>query len=231
MTLNRHSEEIRPGDLLPAAGAPSATFRERRREAVVAAFVDAAEKTIAEKGFERATMQDVARAAGCAAGTIYLYFKNKEALFSAMVARHVREIGALHHAALDAGTDPVDGLRRCVRSVLTYFNAHRSFFKVFYSASPGGRAHIPSNLDGSSLEEYLGFKRRLVDNFAAAQARGAVRGDLPPEELAEFIDAVVVVTLARWSMSGSAPPPDEQFRILWSLFGGGLGLGAADATP
>lgn len=50
-------------------------------------ILDAATKVFAEKGFHRATIRDVARAAGVADGTIYNYFENKTALLLGLLDR------------------------------------------------------------------------------------------------------------------------------------------------
>lgn len=52
-----------------------------RRESIL----DAALTVFAERGFEAARLDDVAAQAGVAKGTLYLYFKDKEALFEAVV--------------------------------------------------------------------------------------------------------------------------------------------------
>lgn len=50
-------------------------------------ILDAATKVFAEKGFQRATVHDVAKEAGIADGTIYLYFENKSALILGILDR------------------------------------------------------------------------------------------------------------------------------------------------
>lgn len=56
-----------------------------RREAIV----DAALDEFTEKGFEAARMDEIARRAGVAKGTIYLNFEDKEALFEAIVRQEI----------------------------------------------------------------------------------------------------------------------------------------------
>jgi len=74
-------------------------------------ILEAATRVFAEKGYHRATTKDVARAAGIAEGTIYLYFKNKSELL----------IGLLEH--LDQETtqsaDLAAGLNLSPRALLT----------------------------------------------------------------------------------------------------------------
>lgn len=208
---------------------PATGLRERRRAATTAAFVDAAELVIAAKGFDRATMQDVARAAGCAPGTIYLYFAHKDELFTGMVSKHVAALTPLMRAALADAANPLAALRSHLAVLLGYFNAHRTFFQIFYTAGPGGRAHVACNMKGEALKLHLETKAAAVSVVKAAQRKRLVRRDVAAAELVEFISAVNTVTLARWALAAEAPSPAEQLDLLWKLHTGGLG--AVGATP
>jgi AcrR family transcriptional regulator len=57
--------------------------RERRRQQILVA----AKRVFSEKGFHKATMEDIAREAELSPGTLYLYFKNKDELFSSLSLR------------------------------------------------------------------------------------------------------------------------------------------------
>src|SRR2546425_4296453 len=58
---------------------------QRRKAARPAEIVTAALDVFVERGFAAARLEEVARRAGVTKGTVYLYFKNKEALFKAVV--------------------------------------------------------------------------------------------------------------------------------------------------
>jgi len=72
-------------DAARAAGVPASAARKARsvdrRDAILAAALD----EFASRGFEAARLDDVARRAGVAKGTIYLYFRDKESLFQELV--------------------------------------------------------------------------------------------------------------------------------------------------
>jgi AcrR family transcriptional regulator len=57
--------------------------RERRRQQIIVA----AKKVFSEKGFNKATMDDIAGEAELSPGTLYLYFKNKEELYASLSLR------------------------------------------------------------------------------------------------------------------------------------------------
>lgn len=76
--------------------------RQRRKEARPSEIIEAAIEIFAERGFGAARLEDVARRAGVAKGTVFVYFPTKDDLFRA-VARTVltSHLERLHSAAAD----------------------------------------------------------------------------------------------------------------------------------
>src|SRR5207302_10650932 len=66
-------------------GTPAQDARVARREKRRAAILDAALEEFAARGFAATRLDDVARRARIAKGTIYLYFRDKESLFQELV--------------------------------------------------------------------------------------------------------------------------------------------------
>ena len=67
-----------------------------KRDAILRAAID----VFAERGFFNAQVADVARAAGVAAGTVYLYFRSKDDLLVSIFERTMREAFAEARAAV-----------------------------------------------------------------------------------------------------------------------------------
>src|SRR3954451_10237541 len=85
-----------------------------KREAILRAAID----VFADRGFFNAQVADVARAAGVAAGTVYLYFKGKDDLLVSIFERSMREGLAHGRAAVGDLSDPRERLRRLARAHL-----------------------------------------------------------------------------------------------------------------
>src|ERR1700752_2804202 len=66
--------------------------RDTRSNDKRARILDAAIKTFAERGFHSATVAEIARAAGVADGTIYLYFKGKDDLLLRLFDEKMTEL-------------------------------------------------------------------------------------------------------------------------------------------
>lgn len=192
-------------------------LRTRRREAACELLVEAAEQVISKHGYDRATMQDIAAAAGCATGTLYLYFKTKEDLFNAMVAKHCAAIVDSLRKAMDAKGTPVEKLRAKIEAHTDYFEKHPQFFRVFYTAGPTVKATIQQSLHDEALEIYEAHRQDEIEVVLEGQRLGQMRKDISAEELVDFMHALCVGTTARWITTGKIPPRAEQVRLLWAV--------------
>ncbi len=81
--------------------------KERRRQQIMVA----AKRVFSEKGFNKATMEDIAQEAELSPGTLYLYFKNKEELYASLSLRilqylHIR----VEHVNDEKGSGPMEKL-------------------------------------------------------------------------------------------------------------------------
>ncbi|MEZ4702368.1 MAG: helix-turn-helix domain-containing protein [Rhodothermales bacterium] len=92
--------------------------KERRRSEII----DAAERVFAQKGFDKATMADVADEARLSRGLIYFYFKDKDDLYLALT---VRAFEMLRHAFEVAAAAPSDGLGKISAIGRAYVAFHR----------------------------------------------------------------------------------------------------------
>ena len=103
---------------------PRKAPRQSRSLATVTAILDATAHILVERGFAAATTNAVAERAGVSVGSLYQYFPNKDALVSALHARHGEQMMAvIQHAltkAMDATLD--DALNGLIEAAV---EAHR----------------------------------------------------------------------------------------------------------
>lgn len=81
--------------------------RERRRQQIMVA----AKRVFSDKGFSRATMEDIANEAELSPGTLYLYFKNKDELYASLSLRILQYLTIrLEHVQAEPFTDAAQHL-------------------------------------------------------------------------------------------------------------------------
>ena len=83
----------------------SLTRKERDKQLRKTDLLSAAEHLFALKGYDRATMQDIAREAQYATGTAYLYFKDKESLYFSLLEEKISDMMSIVKEKTSAAKD------------------------------------------------------------------------------------------------------------------------------
>src|SRR5437763_3205187 len=141
-----------------------------KREAILRAATD----VFAERGFFNAQVADVARVAGVAAGTVYLYFKSKDDLLVSIFERSMRDGLANGRAAVADLTDPRERLRRLARGHLSRLGNDRNLAVVF-QVELRSSTKFMERFSATLLRDYLGLIREA---FADGQREGLFRSDV-----------------------------------------------------
>lgn len=146
------------------------------RRARAERILDAAAELVLRHGYRRVTIEDVAQRAGIGKGTIYLHWKNREALFFAMLARD--SLVLIDEQIELIRRDPVEILpHRAVRSIL-----QRSMERPLLSAMLTKDAEVLGKLVTEGTMASIDAGCRLnAEYLALLRARGLVRTDLSPE--------------------------------------------------
>src|SRR5471032_1406845 len=108
------------------AGAAQAPKRLRGRIRV-AAIMDSAVQLFAEKGYDTATMTEIAAHSGTAIGSLYRFFPNKEALADALLLRYAQHVlGGFEELAEQAPAMTLDALAGALVDFMLALHSERS---------------------------------------------------------------------------------------------------------
>jgi len=139
-------------------------------------ILEAAIDVFAAKGFHHARISDIARKAGVADGTIYLYFRNKDDVLLCIFEEKMELLLAGLRAALDGLEDPEEKVRTFARYHFRQVQDHRTLAEVLQIelrlSSKFLREYRPEK-----LWEYLGIYAAIVRD---GQERGVFRRGLDP---------------------------------------------------
>ena len=205
----------------------STTFRRRRHDATAEVFLQAAEAAIARRGYERLTMRDLAASAGCAAGTVYLYFRGKREVVRAIAGRHGLRLLARVTAASAAATDPLEQLRRITESLAEYLIENRDFVRAFWASLQPRRERLAATMPPAVQRRWNEFWRQELRIIRQAQAQGTIRQDFSAEALQRFTHALLGGVVEALSDDATRLGKEELTRMLWSFQTGGIGCGRA----
>jgi len=102
-------------------------MKKQEREAQILA---AAARLFSERRFDEVLMDDIAREAGVAKGTLYTYFKEKEELYFAVVFDGIRKLNELLEAVADRPGQAPDRIREVMAAIVSFFRQNRFFFRL-----------------------------------------------------------------------------------------------------
>ena len=161
------------------------------------AILRAAIRTFAARGFFHAQVADVARAAGVAAGTVYLYFRSKDDLLVSIFERTMKEAIAEGHECVAPIADPVERLRAIARLHLDRLGRDRALAVVFQIELRQSTKFM-EHFSATHLREYLGIIRAVI---ADGQASGAFRSDVNPTLAAKLLFGMLDEMATNWILS------------------------------
>lgn len=172
---------------------PAVNARADKRDAILRAAIE----VFAEAGFFNAQVADVARAAGVAAGTVYLYFRSKDDLLISIFDRTMRDAIAEGRAAVAGTADPRERLRRFARVHLSWLGRDRDLAIVF-QVELRQSTKFMERLSSTRLREYLGLMRTAI---ADGQAAGLLRRDINPTIAAKILFGALDEMATNWILS------------------------------
>ena len=161
------------------------------------AIVRAATEVFANRGFFNAQVADVARSAGVAAGTVYLYFRSNDDLLASIFEKAMREALADGRRTVSQIRDPRERLRRLTRLHLARLGRDRHLAIVFQMELRQSTKFM-QRLSATQLRDYLGLIRTTI---ASGQAPGVFRGDLNPTVAAKMLFGMLDEMATNWILS------------------------------
>src|ERR1700753_3286720 len=106
-------------------------------------IIDSAGQLFAERPYHEVRMDDIAARAGVAKGTLYLHFKDKEALYLALIDDGLRRQLADVKAHLGDVSDPFAKVHYITRTAVLFFENYPQFLELL----PSLEAKLPESPD------------------------------------------------------------------------------------
>ncbi len=139
-----------------------------RRSEILAA----ATQVFGDNGFEATRMDEIAKAAQLAKGTLYLYFQSKDEIYQATVQQAIVELAALTEEHIAQESTFSGRFAAFIRVRIAFWQEKQTLYRVILSLSRDGHHRQ------RSMAWQLGAVRQLKAIFDAA----AEAGEIPPQD-------------------------------------------------
>jgi AcrR family transcriptional regulator len=195
------------------AGKPRRLSAPERRRTIV----DAALRLFAERGYEAASVDDIAREAGINVAVIYSHFRSKEELYTSVLNDQWETV--IVHQGQSAFSIPPgrDRLAAAYDAFFAWFEAHPDAWRLVFRETAGPPAVVQAQ------ERVLAMATQAIVAYLAAEDPADPRlADDPGRVItAEYMKGAVNA-VARWWLDHTDVPRDEIVALLVDLTWEGL---------
>ncbi|MHC4956364.1 MAG: TetR/AcrR family transcriptional regulator [Planctomycetota bacterium] len=132
-----------------------------------------AAEVFAEKGFDRASIRDLAKAADMSLAGLYYYYRGKDEILFDIQFQSFQTLLDIHAEALAGVQDPIEKLERVIGAHCAFFASHLSEMKVM--------SREAEQLDGEFEKQVSELRRRYVRLVKGILDEIASQRDVRPE--------------------------------------------------
>ena len=182
-----------------------------------AALIDAALKTILERGIDAVRIDDIAKEVGVTKGSLYWHFEDRKALIKEALAEQVRRMSA---ETVDALSDAIVGtetkndyLARIVPFIIDPFDKSQVLERW---GRLGVLVETRNDLELKELMHDVQSRHLdvVVELMTQAQERRLLRDDLDPRAVAVALNVINLGSIIIDVLGDDAPTPEEWWKLI-----------------
>ena len=182
-------------------------------------ILEAAVKVFARQGFHQSTVAQIAKEAGVADGTIYLYFKNKDDILVQFFNYINRQVLDRFRTAVEQADDSLGKLHNLIRSHLSEFQKNRNGAIVYQVET-----HQSSRLAEAQIKAMSKMYRDIITEIVEqGQQEGNIRKDLYVGLVKRMIIGAVDEVINTWIHADESYDLGSMADPLVDLFIRGIG--------
>jgi len=178
----------------------------------------AATRVFARNGYFNSKVADIARAAGVADGTVYLYLKSKGEILQSIFDQNMAEAIAADRKLIDKLRDPREKLRRIATLHLERLGADRDLAVVF-QVELRGSTKFMEEFSAAGFAEYLGLLRAI---FEEGQRTGVFRKELNAKVAAKIFFGALDEMATNWIISKRSYKLEPMADVVMDVFLNGV---------
>ena len=184
-------------------------------------ILEAAEKIFAKKGFYTTTMEEVAKEARLAKGTIYLYFDSKEDLFFSVTERKLDILLNKIEEELKKSNLPSQRIRRVIAVHLKFLEENGDFFKIMQGFSGSLKEKLEKKLKDRVIQKQSYYIEILDKLIQEAINKKEVKL-LDSRKLAVILMGIIHSLTLYWISKKEKDSLSKDESLAWEVFWEGV---------
>lgn len=172
-----------------------AKWKEREREQRQNDIIESFRELLALKGFDEVSMDEIAKGVGLGKSTLYLYFKNKESLYFAVVLRGIRIWVEMVKKEVKKGNTGLEKFILYTNANREFSNQYPDYFRLLYSPTSIKRQFDMDKMNSSEEFQEVRelFKEIMsigIDSIQKGIDEGQIRPDVDPTEAVILLSVI-----------------------------------------
>jgi len=192
------------------------------------AIIEAAVKVIAENGYHNSQVSKIAREAGVADGTIYLYFQNKEDVLVSLFRVKMGDFTASARQELKQLENPYEKLAKLISMHFIMLEADRNLALVLQIQLRQSDAFIRKGI-AAPLKDYFKIVEEIIEKGISM---GVFRSDVNKKLTRQIVFGAMDEVATSWVMSQRNYKLTDQIEPVYNLLARAISMdGTCQAFP
>ena len=195
--------------------------RKLRQKNHAAQILEAGEKLFAKKGFYPTTMEEVARAAGLAKGTIYLHFNDKRDLFFSIIEKKLDILLEKIEKEMRKDEFPSQRIKLAIGIHLRFLEENRDFFKIMQALPESLKQEMERKLKGRVIEKQSRYVE-ILDQLIRKGIRNQEIKSLDSRKLAVILVGMMHSLTIYWISRKEKGSLSQDDSLVWQVLWEGI---------
>ncbi|HOL35929.1 MAG TPA: TetR/AcrR family transcriptional regulator [bacterium] len=181
------------------------------------AIIEAASKIIGEKGYSLTTIDEIAAKSGIGKGTFYIYFKNKDDLFFAIIEENFNQFLSNAKASIEKIDDFFEKIRKFIEMYLSHHEKNYFLFKILVQEKP-------SIKKGEFMKFWSTFFSRwdFLKNEISDQIKAGTLKNFGADDIMHSLLGILHGNIHKWLLSGREYSLVKKTDIVYQMFVNGI---------
>ncbi len=193
--------------------------RQQRADRNRKRLLSAAMRVFSQKGYYKATLEEIRRRANLGKGTIYNYFSDKKGLFMGLVDSLLAELGASVKDAVSGIKDDVSRLRAAISAYVQFSEGHRSFCRILIHEQSSFAKELRERAHSGTLGHLDMLEGILRDGMKNGKLK-----KMDPRSAAFCLLGMCNSIIFRWLISQKPYPLKREVHLIEEIFLDGITL-------